>query len=157
MSQLQFYKYATWALLVVNVAILSFFLLTKPHPKGGPGGGPRGEARSLETEAVQLLQLDQTQEDAFLQLAREHGKQLRALNQEERNELRRYFDYLIQEGDSTSSRSILEQVKHLEGQKVSITYDHFKAVQELLRDDQQENFERFMRKALRLLLVEERR
>lgn len=159
MNQLQFYKYATWALLIINTAVLSFFLLTKPHPpKGGPGSGPRGgRAHGLETEAVAILQLDAKQKDIFLELAKDHGKQLSALGKQERDQLRKYFDYLIQAPDSTNKMGILEQIKVLEGQKVSVTYDHFKSVQELLREDQQENFERFMRKALNLLLVEERR
>lgn len=156
MSQLQFYKYATWALLVINIAVLSFFLLTKPHPRGGgPGGRPGGGA--LEMEAVRLLRLDQEQESTFRQLAAEHSKQLKALGEQERFKLKQYFSPLIEAPDSTNNIALLEQIKSLEGQKVTVTYDHFKALQDLLREDQQVYFERFLKQALQILLVEERR
>lgn len=153
MTQLQFYKYATWALLVINAAVLSFFLLTKPHPKGEGPGGPR----SLENDAVQLLQLDEQQYKMFIELAVDHSQQLRSIEKEERDELRRYFDQLLQESNDSTQLDILEQVKLLEGSKVTITYKHFQEVKALLRPEQQEYFEGFMKKALRLLLVEERR
>lgn len=152
MTQLQFYKYATWALLVINAAVLSFFLLTKPHPKGE---GPVGN-RSLQNEAVQILQLDEEQHKVFLQLAADHIQQLISIEQEEREDLKRYFDQLLQESDDTPHAKLLEQVRLLEGNKVKITYEHFQEIKALLRPDQQENFEHFMKKALRLLLVEER-
>ncbi len=154
MSQLQFYKYATWALLVINIAVLSFFLLTKPHPKGG---GPGGRARGLETEAMQLLQLDQAQQKTFKTLASAHSRALRDLDRQERDQLRKYFGPLIAGQDSVKQTDLLGQVKHLEGQKITLTYNHFTAVKDLLKEDQEVYFERFMKKALQLLLVEERR
>lgn len=154
MSQLQFYKYATWALLVINLAILGFFLLTKPHPKGG---GPGGRARGLETEAIQLLQLDQEQQKTFQGLAFEHSRELRNLDRQERDQLRKYFAPLLAGLNSKSNENLLKQVKTLEEQKVILTYDHFRSVKDLLREEQQVHFEDFMKKALQILIVEERR
>ena len=154
MSQLKFYQYATWALLVTHIAVLSFFLLTKPHPKGrGPGGGARG----LETEAIQLLQLDQEQQKVFQRLALEHSQALRNVDRQERDQLRAYFASLLVKADSTSNEDLLEEVKLLGGQKVTLTYDHFRSVKDILKEEQRVYFEDFMKKALQILIVEERR
>lgn len=159
MSQLKFYKYSTWALLIINVAVLSFFLLSKPPPRGGgpgrgPGGGPGGRAHGLETEAVQILQLDDEQQTTFLELAKNHGKELRSIAKQERDQLRIYFDQLIKDTGSSDNAAILEQVKLLEEEKVTVTFEHFESIQALLREDQQVHFERFMKKALQILLVQ---
>ena len=145
MKQIQFFKYATLLMLVLNLGLVAFFLLTKPKPP------MRGE--TFNPRAIEILQLDKDQHQAFLQSAEQHGKQMKSINDGQRDLLRPYFNSLVDPSLKINSDSILQQVQLLDRQKVEATYFHFKTVKTLLRDDQQDNFEQFMTKALGRLLL----
>lgn len=145
MKQIQFFKYATLLMLVLNLGLVAFFFLTKPKPP------MRGE--TFSPRAIEILQLDKDQHQAFLQSAEQHGKQMRTINDGQRNLLRPYFNGLVDPSLNLNPDSILQQVQLLERQKVEATYLHFKAVKALLRDEQQNNFEQFMNQALGRLLL----
>jgi hypothetical protein len=147
MKQIQFFKYTTLLLLLLNIGIVTFFFLARPKPPGN------GQPAPFHDRAVDLLKLDKGQHQAFLRSAEQHSRQMKAINDGQRNLLRPYFNSLVDPSMRVNADSLLQQVQLFERQKVEATYQHFKAVKELLKDDQQDHFEQFMNKALERLLL----
>ncbi|MEM9929025.1 MAG: hypothetical protein AAF840_04365 [Bacteroidota bacterium] len=137
MDPLKIYRWATWNLLALNVAILAFFLFFPPHPPGeGPGRG------------VRVLNFDPAQEEQFGELVQQHQAAMRQLNQQHQDLLKAYFSDLsaAQRGDTVPS--LPNPLARIEQQKIIATYQHFLDVEGLLRPDQQANFPGFVEEAL---------
>ena len=147
MNQLQFYKSSTIALLVLNMAMIGFFFLTKPPHPPGRGG---------QIKAIDLLKLDQQQHREFLQLVKKHQQQMETINAQQGELLKPYFYRLVD-----SSRHIdplaLQQMKDLEQRKISSTFQHLQDVKALLRPEQEANFEAFMNHALERILIKKKK
>jgi len=141
MKQLQFYKYAAIGLLLLNIAMMTFFFLVKSKHAHG---------RGLEKGAKAILQLDDTQNDAFLKLVKKHRQKMNAFNEDQKELLKPYFDSLV---DSTGSqKEVLDKVEKLERQKIESIYQHFQEIKSILRPEQLSNFEEFMNHAIKRIL-----
>jgi hypothetical protein len=146
MKQLQFYKYAAWVLLVLNISMLAFFFLTKP--------GPPHTQRPFKNRAVDVMHLDKQQHDIFLQYVKLHRQQMDSINDQQAKLLQPYFYSLIDSTKVADTAAVLDAVQALERKKIVATYQHFKQVKSNLRSDQQPNFETFMNQALEMILLQ---
>lgn len=140
MSKLNFYKYAAFGLLLLNLALVAFFFLTKPRHPGHPRGGPKN--------AKDSLQLDEQQHEAFLENAKRHTSEMEQLNDHQRTLLQTYFQQLFNQDLSVASDSLLGEFQLLEKQKIESVFQHFQAVQSILRPEQMADFESFVRRIL---------
>ena len=100
MKQLQLFKYATLGLILLNIGIILFFFLTKPKPPRPMPEGPNNHA--MDRRAIDLLGLDENQVVAFRDLARAHSREMRTINEEQRQLLEPYFVAVM---DSTAEIS----------------------------------------------------
>ena len=83
MKTAQFYKYATWLLLALNLLVIAFFFFTQPGP-------PRGKHRQhFRKEALNILQLSNEQKAAFVASADTHNKAMNTLGEQENSLLKK--------------------------------------------------------------------
>ena len=148
MKQLQFYKYATLVLLLLNISMIGFFLLTKPKGPHRNGFGPK--------PTVEILKLDKQQHDAFLGHAKRHIEQMENYNILQKNQLKPYFNTLVDSTKNIDSNSHLQQVLQLERKKIESTYQHLQDVKSILRPEQQADFEPFVGSDLEIILLEKK-
>ncbi len=155
MRQLTFFKYATAVLLLINVAMIAFFILTQP---GGPDGPhPRGNnvaaGKQFERKAIAILGLEEEQQTAFIKLAHGHALEVDKIDRAQQKVLQPYFESIIDSSQVAHKEKFLAELQQLEKYKVEYTYQHFKEVQALLKPEQQGNFKTFVRRALEVILV----
>lgn len=144
MTSLQFYKYTTWTLLLLNIAMISFFFLSRPPML--PANHVQGE------NAIDILKLDKLQNETFLKLVRQHIKEMDGYDQQQKNLLRTYFKTVF---DSTNHETNkVTPIIQLEAKKIESTYQHFKKVEALLSPEQQVHFKSFVEHALSRILLE---
>ena len=130
MKKLQFYRYATWTLLVLNLVMLAFFVFNKPHPphKKNRGG------------VVERLNFDQQQHERFLEYLKVHHQKMTAFSKQQEDLLKPYFEQLIDTTSTIDSLAVFSAVQQLEEKKISAVYQHFQDVRSILRPEQEENF-----------------
>lgn len=150
MSQLTFYKYATWGLLVLNIAIVAFMFLMRP----GRGPRPTASANNFRNEVIRALDLTEDQENTFIQLAAEHGQSLRAISEEQQRLLPPYFKSLTDSSKEIDEEAILRQFEQLERQKIEITHQHLLDVKSRLQAEQLANFDGFVDRFIDKLLLD---
>ena len=148
MKQLQFYKYAIGGLLVLNLSMIAFFVLTAPPPKG-----PRESGK----KAIDILKMDEEQNDFFLQSAQQHVRQMDDFAKQQRILLKLYFSSLIDSENPINSDSLLHQVQLLERKKIESTYQHFEDMKVMLKPEQQVHFEGFIEHALEFILLDKKK
>ncbi len=141
MNKLTFYRYAAIGMLLLNVAMLTFFFLTMPSNR--PLDGPHRVARAEE-----FISLDEEQVATFERYAREHEEAVRRLNQRHSELLSDYFKLLGDAGAAAQRDTLLSEILDMESQKISITYNHFEDIRSMLRDDQVDGFEEFYQEIL---------
>lgn len=147
MSQLKFYKYATWALLLLNMGLLVFFLLTKPRPPHPP------PPHQFQAEVIELLELNEQQISTFKKLAEEHGQKLTSINEQQQKRLPSYFNSLITSSNPINNDSILVELQRLEREKIEVTYQHFQDIKSMLNKNQLPHFENLMERFIDRLLL----
>ncbi len=150
MSQLTFYKYATWGLLVLNIAIVAFMFLMRP----GPRSRPTASSNNFRNEVIRALGLTEDQENTFKQLAAEHSQSLRAISEQQQGLLPPYFKSLSDSSKKIDEEAILRQFEQLERQKIEITHQHLLDVKSRLRGEQLANFDSFMDRFIDKLLLD---
>lgn len=144
MSQLKFYQTATLILLLLNLGMIAFFFATKP---------PTPARQHPPADIHRLLRLDAEQEKAFGQLVETHQQAMRTLNRLQQEKLSAYFSTLLESGPNQQPPADgLREIQELEAKKITITYEHFRAIKNLLRPEQQPFFKEFMQQALQRIL-----
>jgi len=148
MNQSSFFKFATIGLLLLNLGLLSFFFFTKPRPTHS-NENPR-------ERAVKVMQLNQEQEQQFLDFAKNHMEEMKAFDQDQKPLLRSYFNSLI---DSSLDKDpeIISKVQQIEFNKINATYQHFEDVKSILEDQQINGFNKFMHIALEDILLDRKK
>lgn len=139
MNQLSFYKYTIWTLVFINLAVLAFFLFTKPRPPHNHRTG-----QNFKSEVETLLNLDQDQLDLFHKLANEHNEGIKNINHQQHNTVIRYFETLSNPKDSLSKGEILKQLQKIESKKLELTYLHLEEIKGLLKDSQLAGYKEFV-------------
>lgn len=142
----KFYRYATLGLALLNLAILAFFLLHEPPP--------RGPKAAFRNRAVEILKLDEAQNDLFEEMATQHQGNMRKIRGEQKTALKAYFSGLTGSNSEGKPGGSLEAVKDWEAKKITTTYEHFEEVRSILKPDQEPLFEEFVAKALDILLLD---
>lgn len=147
MSQLKFYKYATWGLLFLNIAVLSFFLLTKPGPRQHP------PSNNFQAEVIEILNLNNQQVFTFRKLGGEHNQKMKSINEQQAKLLPPYFESLTNLSENIDKNDILNQFQQLEREKIEVTYQHFQHLKSLLNEEQLPLFDEFIQKFIDNILL----
>lgn len=144
MNHLKFYKLAIGGLVLLNIGVLTFFLLAKtsarpPHP-------PRNN--NFQEEVPSILDLNDEQRATFYDLADQHEQQIRTINNEQQKLLHPYFESIADSSIDLDTTFVLNQFQQLERRKLATTRQHFLKIKGLLNEDQLPRFEIVMEKAL---------
>lgn len=145
MSQIKFYKYAISGLLLLNIAMLAFFVLTKPRSGNPP------PPSNFESEAIRILDLNSEQIATFERLVREHNQMMRAIDEKQRELIIRYFESLSDTSLSVEELDVLNSFEQSEREKIKNTHVHLEEVKSILNNDQLPNFDIFMNDFLQKL------
>lgn len=152
MKKSQFYKYSAIGLLILNLAMIAFFLLGRPS--GPPPQHHQNNKRGFIQEAIQVLHLNEEQSSAFIELTKKHRNQMEVIHSKQRELLKPYFLTLNDAnhiGDK-DSEAILKEAQELERRKIEATYQHFEEVKFILIEEQKPYFKTFMDKAIGIVL-----
>lgn len=145
MKQLQFYKYLSLGLLLLNICLITlFFFFSPPLPKGPP---------RLE-DTAQELNLSNEQEQAFILLVNEHLQQMQKVHLQEHDLVMRYFSPLVSQNKLSDQQTIIQDIESLQSQKIIVTYEHFEKVEALLNEEQKKSFKRWLAHTLKAILLE---
>jgi len=140
MKSRQFFKYTTWAMLVLNLGLISLFFFRNL--------GPPNDLRAIDT-----LKLDDEQHKFFLVLAQKHEMIIEDIAAQQKNLLRPYFKQLVNQDLKIDNEELLMKMQLLESQKITSTYQHFLEIKNILKEDQVADFEGFMDRMLAHILV----
>ena len=77
MKQVKFYKYTTIFLMILNLLMVAFFLITKPK---------KGHVN--KKNAIEILNLDKTQHEAFLEYVDKHKGLMQGFDKEQKQLLK---------------------------------------------------------------------
>lgn len=135
MTLFTLYKYATWGLLFLNIAIITFFLLTKPKP------GHHPSSNNFQQEVIEILNLNDEQISTFKKLATEHHQKLTTINERQQKLLPPYFESLSELSKGIDEEAILQQFQQLEREKIEVTRQHFQEIKSMLNESQLIDFE----------------
>lgn len=144
MKSAQFFKYTTWAMLILNLAMLSFFFF-------------RNGYHGKNLRAIDTLQLDGQQHELFLASAKKHKIEIVDIQEQQKRMLRPYFKQLVLENKELDEEVLLMAMEQLESQKIKATYQHFLEIKNILKEDQLANFEHFMDRMLTKILIENKK
>ncbi|MEO1436184.1 MAG: hypothetical protein AAFV80_11660 [Bacteroidota bacterium] len=153
MPPLRFFKGTTIFLLIMNLVMVGFIFLKAPKPaaKSGPQRVP------LQEKAKDIMQMNDDQHTRFLASAQEHIHLVEDVEKQQKDLLDTYFAQLINGEAILNSDSLLAVVQQLEGEKITLTYQHLEALKGLLGPDQLAGFDVFMQEVLHLILTPKRK
>ena len=153
MNQLSFYKYTTWGLLVLNLAMIAFFFLTKPEfPQQRR---PPGDHQKMNASTTLGLNKDQTEK--FLTSAKRHEGEIKSIDAQQKELLTQYFNSLIDTTLMSKNQITIDSFTTLEKQKIEITYRHFQEIKDILSFEQVNDFEPFMKEVLKKAIPRHRK
>ncbi len=142
------YKVGFFVLLIINIALVSFVALKRQ------GSFMK---RDMRERLSNQLGLDESQKKAFMDMAKLHREKIREIDNQERALLETYFDFLIKPDSLNSKNEILQQIQVLKKAKVLATYKHFEELKEICSDEQQAEFEAFMKRVIPMISGGQRR
>ncbi|AWV97878.1 hypothetical protein [Arcticibacterium luteifluviistationis] len=143
MKQQDFYKYSTIGLLILNLAMVAFFFLTKP--KAGQ------EHRPEQGNPIEILKLNSEQHELFIKSAMQHKENMDKIGASQRALVSPFFNGLIDK-PTNSKDSLLQEIQELEKEKIELTYKHFEEIKAILKPEQLASFEPFMKTILKEIL-----
>lgn len=136
MKKETFYKWAIGILLVLNLIQIVFFFFGKPpHPP---------KHHRFHEQAMEILHLEESQTYQFHNFTRVHHKNMQMFNAKEKELIELYFE--------TPLDDYLHQIHEIQTQKIQFTEEHFKAIYDMLNEDQKVYFNAFKSKALGRIL-----
>ncbi|MEL6537365.1 MAG: hypothetical protein AAFQ98_18230 [Bacteroidota bacterium] len=148
------YKIGFFVMLLMNGVMLFFlFQRPKPHP---PGGGPSVQGHATFQRIKDLLQLDDRQVEAFEELAMDHRRTLRRIEDEQGEVLQAYFSYLKMDQVPAQQGEELQEFLQLEQEKIEYTFQHFQELKALCRPDQLTEIETLTEEILQVLGPQEK-
>lgn len=149
MKSLSFFKTATFFLLLLNLGLIFFLFQGRPkrhhHPRG-----------AFHQEAIKILELDATQRDEFRDLVKTHSQAIEVLNAERSTILTPYFNNLFSESSPVKQDSLMLRFQAIEKKKVEITRDHFQEVKKMLKPEQEQHLDLFLKRAVNILLLDKK-
>jgi len=151
MKELTFYKYTTIGLIVLNISILGCILLIKrpppPHPK------PKN---NFQEEMIKVLDLNNKQQSIFRELAKQHKKKIRKINEQQEILLVPFFQNITNPSIELDTVLVLRQFEQIQRQKLALTQRHLISIKELLHEDQLDDYKIFTNRVLEGILAKKK-
>ena len=139
MNKLKIYQWATWSMLLLNLSMLCFFMLTKPkHPNN----------KNFNNAVKQEMDLNEEQEKLFLVSAAKHREQLAIISDRQQVLWQSYFKSLSSPDTLIKNDSVITELKNLEFQKIAVTTTHFTEIKSFLKPAQYKGFSVFQQRLL---------
>jgi periplasmic protein CpxP/Spy len=139
MNKLKIYQWATWCLLLLNLVMLCFFILTKPkHPNN----------INFNNAVKQEMNLNEEQEKLFLISAKKHIEQMAIISDRQQALWQSYFKSLSSADTLIKNDNIITELQNLETQKIAITTTHFTEIKSFLKPPQYKGFLVFQQRML---------
>ncbi len=158
---------AVVALLVINIGLLAFLWLHRPHMPPNPPERERGDIMDKERDRMpddkdrkvltqggpkeflsHELNFSDKQIQDYDKLIEQHQKDIKAIRESMQKDRDSFWDGLSGSGSPESAASkIGDDQKQLE----LITFNHFKKVRELCTDEQKKKFDKVINEALRMM------
>ncbi|WP_445748526.1 hypothetical protein [Polaribacter sp.] len=139
MNKLKIYQWATWSMLLLNISMLCFFMLTKQkHPNH----------KNFNNAVKQEMDLNEEQEKLFLVSAAKHSEQLAIISDKQQALWQSYFKTLSSSDTLIQNDSIISELQNLETQKIVVTTKHFKEIKSFLIPAQYKGFSVFQQRLL---------
>ncbi|WKN42750.1 hypothetical protein [Tunicatimonas pelagia] len=148
MRQLTLYKYTTGGLLLLNIAVLAFFLLAKPKPPRRP------PSDNFQSRVINMLDLTDQQVPTFKELANAHNQKMRSIRGQQQQLLLPYFESLTDSSITIDQEGVLSQIQQLEKEKIEVTYQHLQDLKSMLTKEQLADFEEFADMLIGRLLID---
>lgn len=137
-----------FASLVLLNLVLIFLLVVKPA-----GPGMKGRNVTMEKIISDKLNFDEAQRLLFVASAKSHNEEMMKLNHQQMKAMNEYFSLLKSEQiDEDQKATAFENLKEIEGKKVSITYNHFEELKSICKEDQLSEFDEVVNQVIPMLL-----
>ncbi|MEM0938734.1 MAG: hypothetical protein AAF600_03315 [Bacteroidota bacterium] len=131
--KIQIFKVGFFLLLLLNIVLLVLLFQGRPNPR---------RIVNIREKISERLRLDQKQNDQLMDLAFEHREKITVLNKKQRVLIIEFFGEMAKEDESVHLKDkLLDEIRVLHGEKVSVTYNHFKDIQALCNEDQLSAFQ----------------
>ena len=141
MKQLKFYKIAFFAMLLLNVFVLGILFLKSQKPNH-----PKKHKKGMGIKhAQEIMDLDDAQVASFKELAKKHGKGMKELDAEQRVFIKPLFQNM--DKSNTMDSATLQKAGHYKSKKIQLTLEHFKEIKSILRENQYDGFNLFIKRA----------
>lgn len=147
MEQVKFFKLAILGLVLLNVCVVGFLLLSKPKPPHRPTPG-----KGIRYEITDIFNFSVEQTKSFHHLADEHHKTIKSIEERQKTLASKYFEGLTHSMSDVDKQEIITELQSLEGNKIEETYLHLEEIKELLDEGQQVHFQEFMDKVSQKIL-----
>lgn len=142
------YRIGFFALLVINLALVMFFIsMPKPPSQGA----------NIMEEVSSKLDFNEEQKNRFVAMAKLHREQMMALNKQERELTREYFSHLRQENQEAQLQDLVNSIQTVQESKLKLTYNHFEEVKTICNADQIAHFDDLLDDIMRVLTGENNR
>ena len=139
MNKLKIYQWATWSMLLLNLTMICFFMLTKPkHPNN----------KNFNNAVKQEMGLNEEQEKLFLVSADKHREQMAIISDRQQVLWQSYFTTLSSSYTLIKNDSTISELQNLETQKIAVTTTHFKEIKSFLKPEQYKGFSVFQQRLL---------
>ena len=139
MNKLKIYQWATWSMLLLNLTMICFFMLTKPKHRNN---------KNFNNAVKQEMGLNEEQEKLFLVSADKHREQMAIISDRQQVLWQSYFKMLSSSGTLIKNDSIISELQNLETQKIAVTTTHFKEIKSFLMPAQYRGFSVFQQRLL---------
>lgn len=125
-------------LVMMNIAIVSFFILTKPNRHNLHGEGPK-------QQIIEDLHFDKQQIAAYELLIQEHRTAIVALERE-MNSAKNTLYSSLSTNDTTNEYKLIADIANIQSQMERVHYAHFLAIKKLCHQNQLNDFNKLSQK-----------
>ena len=148
MNKLNFYRTAAIALLIINLSVIGYIVSTNDKSSHHPND----RRADFKLEVVKMLNLDQEQDELFIESAKKHNQMMNSLDKKQSRILQKYFKGLVEGITESEKEQFIKEYNDIESQKINGTFSHFEEVKSYLRPEQIDNYKEFVNKAVDRLL-----
>lgn len=141
MNKFQFFRLSTVLLLLLNIGLVIFFLMSGPkkgRDRHHDNGMPPHEYFDMSPE----------QHEAFMKMLDLHHRDMDRLHDLQANAVRPFLIGVVDRTNAASLDSVLVDVAILQREKLTLLYDHFDELKQSLTPEQQSKFESFFLETL---------
>lgn len=146
MKLITLYKFLTGLLILINIGVVSFFVLTKPNHPHHP---------HHHQNPIEILNLKGEQLTLFEISAHKHHTKMDSVMQIQKKTMGQYFKSLTDTALLEQKEQLSIELKELEAAKLNITYTHFEEIKKLLKPNQTVDFKSFTKSILNHMFLNE--